>query len=521
MSAEIVKQKHDGSDIPGRIKHRRQFFFGPEGHNEFADWNKIAINDRDYLAVHPDLELSQSGNQDRSIILIGYLLDPDNPRASNAEIVEGMVRGCDTFEKIIEKTNDYGGRWILIANIGPDSIMFNDAAGLRQIYYASSVQAGKTWCASEPGQIAEKLKLSMDDEAFEFMKFREFEDNYDSFKVYWWPGNTSLYKEIKHLLPNHYLDIRTGLPHRFWPKADLENVSMRDALSISSELFRGLVDCAYRRYELALSLTSGWDSRLMLAASKEIVHDLYCYTLEYPGLKENKMDVVIPSKLLKKFSLTHHLISYPELIDEEFKCIFRINNPSVNKAYCADVQALYDNIPKNRVCITGDVAEIVKCQYRISGRNSNNISAHDLAKFAKMGTHPFAIKAFEEWLSMLDAKSIHVLDMFSWEQFVGRLQAQNQSECDIVFDTFAPYNCRKLLSTILSLEEKYRKPPLHMFHRKVIKNLWKDTLSEPINPPENMNIKYVLQNILTKFHLYQIIPESAMLIAKRVIKRIS
>jgi hypothetical protein len=72
----------------------------------------------------------------------------------------------------------------------------------------------------------------------------------------------------------------------------------------------------------------------------------------------------------------------------------------------------------------------------------------------------FAIKNLEEWLS--DASktyNINILHLFMWENREGNWQAMTQLEWDIVQEVFVPFNCRSLLTIILSLDEKYRMPP--------------------------------------------------------------
>lgn len=501
-----------------KLLYRRQYILGPAGMHEDLSWNRLRVDDAITLAIHPDLEVYQATKNSKSITLLGYILDPNDAQATNTDIVNGLMGKLEKSDDICELTNELGGRWILLVHDGQETIALSDAAGLRQIYYTPSPLRGKVWCASQPGLIAGALKLEIDTEALEFMKVREAADNYNNGKVYWWPGDTSLYKEIKLLLPNHYLNLRSGLSKRFWPRKNLSKMSLREAVTKSSQLLSGLMKSAHNRYNLSLSMTAGWDSRLMLALNKDFIHNVHCFTLTYPDYTDKTKDVEIPSVLLSKIGIKHNLIQYPGQVNDEFKKVCRTNSPSPNKAYCADAQAMYDCLPRNRVCITGDVAEVVKCYYRLSNRKSKDVSAHDLAAFTDMGTHPFAIKAFEQWLSQAGFHNIHVLDLFSWEQVGGRWQALNQAEYDIVQESFAPYNCRGLLTTILSVDEKHRRPPAHTFQRKLIAKLWKDVLSEPVNPPEVANLKTALIDALIKLHIYQLIPEAVISFAKRLLK---
>jgi rhodanese-related sulfurtransferase len=496
-----------------RLKFRRQFLLGPEFIAGFPEWKRIDVDGKLRLSVHPDLEAYQAASKGRSITLLGYILDPNNPGAGNSDVVNALLPKLDRISGFWEHTSDLGGRWILIVNDGEETVLFNDAAGLRQVCYTQPTSSRKAFCASQPGLIAEALELSRDEEALAFIDSRE----YDDYEIYWLPGDTTLYKEIKLLLPNHYLNVRTGEAYRYWPSKDLKRTSRRGAFMESFRLLRGLMESIRQRYDLALSLTAGWDSRVMLALSKEIVHDLYCFTLVYPHT-ENTRDVYIPAALLRKLGLKHWIIRYPEYINTEFKEIYRRNRGSANEAYCADAQAVYDHYPHNRVCVTGDVAEVVKCHYRLPKDRQRGVSAQDLADLCRIGNHPFLIRAFERWLSAADPHNVHLLDLFCWEQMAGRWQALIRAQYDIVQESFAPFNCRSLLVTMLSVDEDYRRGPEHGFLKELIRAFWPQVLSVPINPRERIRPRTVIAGILNKLGVYQFVPEPIRRLGKSILK---
>ena len=495
-----------------KLLFRRQFFLGPQFLEEFPTWNRIRIDRTLCLSIHPDLDAYQAADKGKSITLLGYILDPNNPQAGNSDVIDALLPKLDRCSGFWEHTSELGGRWILAVNDGRETILFNDAGGLRQIHYAQSPSKGML-CASQPRLIAETLGLEMASQAVAFIDSRKY---YDC-EVYWLPGDASLYEEIKTLLPNHYLSLRTGRPHRYWPHSDLRSVPRQEAAIESARLLGGLVKSAQQRYDLALSLTAGWDSRMMLALSRDIVRDLYCFTLTYPDT-ENTRDVLVPAVLLKKLGLKHSIVKYPARVNVEFKNIFRRNCAAANNAYCADVQAMYEDYPQDRVCITGDIAEIVKCFYRPPKLKGKGISAQDLADLCRIGSHPFLIEAFEKWLSGLNPHNVHLLDLFCWEQMVGKWQALIRAQYDVVQESFAPFNCRSLLVTMLSVDEDFRRPPEHKLLKELIECFWKEVLSVPINPPERVHAKDFIVGALKKMHLYQFVPEAVKGLGKRVLK---
>jgi len=294
-------------------------------------------------------------------------------------------------------------------------------------------------------------------------------------------------------------------------------MSRQEAVAESSRLLRGLMLSARRRFDLALSLTAGWDSRVNLALSRDLVRDLYCFTLTYPHT-ENTRDVTIPGVLLKRLGLQHSLIKYPEQVNAEYKSIYQRSIDAASTAYCADAQAMHECYPQNRVCITGDVAEIFKCYYRLKKLNGTDVSASDLAQLCGIGTHPFLIKAFERWLSSAEPQNIHLLDLFCWEQIAGRKQALIRGQYDVAHESFAPFNCRSLLVTMLSADEEYRRPPEHKFLTELMEQVWPEVLSVPINPPEKVRVKNLLIGMLQKLRVYELVPDSAKSLGRRVMK---
>src|SRR6185436_9496053 len=99
----------------------------------------------------------------------------------------------------------------------------------------------------------------------------------------------------------------------------------------------GLIKSAAHRFELALAITAGWDSRLILAASREISHQLYFFTL----FTKIPADVVIASRLLSKLGFSHTVIKYPTQMDDDFSDIFKRNVTGANDYAGNMVQGIY------------------------------------------------------------------------------------------------------------------------------------------------------------------------------------
>ena len=225
----------------------------------------------------------------------------------------------------------------------------------------------------------------------------------------------------------------------------------------------------------------------------------------------------MPAKLLSKLKLKHKIINNPDHFNDEFKKIFKRNVSTAHDIYNAYAQGIYDQYPLTRVCMKGDVSEVAKCYYRMAESNGREITGQKLTLLSEgMPVHSFATNAFDKWLSNLNSYNIHVLDLFCWEQDIGRCVAMIQAECDIVMEAFTPFNCRGLLIKMLSVHEEFRRPPEYQLFKALINNLWTEVLSEPINPPEKKSMEAVVIDILEKTNLYQFIPKPMKRIGKKV-----
>ena len=64
--------------------------------------------------AHPALGVEKAENQKFGAYLLGYILDPEHPQASSADLLESLVyrisQGMDPFAAI----EPLGGRWILV-----------------------------------------------------------------------------------------------------------------------------------------------------------------------------------------------------------------------------------------------------------------------------------------------------------------------------------------------------------------------------------------------------------------------
>ena len=420
---------------------RRQFIFGPKKVTSFPDWNIEEVPGGYYLAVHPDLNYATVKSEKATVILLGYLIDPRRPSLSTSEILKGIISRCNSLNDLFENLSGTCGRFAVIARIKNSFAFFSDTSGLRQVFYCSD-SAGRLWCASQPSVLAELFSFRtnsvVERELFGLPLFVSSE--------YWYPGSLTAYREVSHLNPNHYLDINAKKQVRYWPVRELEEVSLNDGIERASELLAGIMKGASKSFHSALAISSGLDSRLLLAASREVSASIEYLTHTHKALNVSGADIVLPSIMLPRLGLRHNVVFHSEKMDPDFERIFRRNVTTARIIKGKNAYAyhrFFEEHGKHFVVINGNGGEITRNFYYLPKPIST--SGFSLASLVGMSSSPLAVAQFGEWLSGaqgVEQYGVSVLDLFYWEQRVGNWAAMSLSEYDIAFESFAPFNCQ-------------------------------------------------------------------------------
>ena len=468
----------------GQLLFRRQFVLAPRKLEKFAHWKTQSIATRWIVHAHPDLGLTQVKSGSAELTLLGFCLNPDKPEQTDAEICAWLLEGTKSVDELTQKANRLGGRWVLIFCHEGGEFIFTDACGMRIVRYFENHAEGP-WCFTQAEAVRDLLGLELNHEAE-----REFfsTDYYLNCIEHWMPGDATHYEGVKHLSPNHYLDLRTSRVTRFWPWKKLETKTMAEAMAEAAALLRNSFTAAARRFPLALPLTAGWDSRLLLAASKPFSNDIFYYTLRYNSHKQDKHDLQIPPNLMAKLGLPHHLIECPAGMPKSFGEIFYQNVTQAAYVHGPIVFGLHLHFPNGRVCLKGLCSEIARC-FHYQDEYPESLDAGTLAAIAfgaAARQNDYAVRHFGRWLErtlpVAKETGYEILDLFQWEQKVANSVGPIESACDIAYETLALYNCRALLEALLAAPQKFRRHPNYVLFRRLMQHLWPETLLEPINP---------------------------------------
>lgn len=461
-----------------KLKFRGQFLFSAIKNSCLHNWTE-EISGSNYIYVHPDCELSKVINNNSRLYLIGFAINPHFPDKTSQQILQD-ISAFGSVEDIFSLLYPLTGRFVLIIDLGGKILIFNDACGLRQVHYTK--YENKLFAASQPLLLQTVIPLTKSSDADDY--FRSKYVKYD--KEHFLPSGITLYENVYHLVPNHYIDSEQFKQKRFWPSADLKPSSLEESAQKAAGLLKNSIYAANKRYKLALTLTSGRDSRIMLAASKDFIDEVFIYTLQYRNLRERSGDIRIPVNLSSRLGFQHNLINCNGKESEEFRDIYMANS---DMAHWDDwgliANGMYLNYPEGRMAVRGNCAEVGRCVYFKLGRHTK-IKSHKVFRRHYFGYElEFIRKRIYEWYentSYVNELGYDIYDLFYWEHRMGGWQAQSLLEWNIIHETFTPYNNRELLDITLSVPSKLRCKPKFVFYNRLMEILWNDALAEPINP---------------------------------------
>jgi len=471
---------------------RNQFLLGP-AYLQRDSWHHFDLGEHLKLSVHADLDIEQATTGQCRLTLLGYMLDWSHPEASNAEILKSLADNSPDLVSCLKATAELGGRWVLVYQDNAKSVVFHDAAGLRQVCYANDSAHKNLWIGSQPGLLDEIAGLRPDRDALSFIESMASTD-----PEYWWPGNRTLFAAASALLPNHYLDLSNGSCDRYWPWSEPESLSMAECRRRAADKLVGVISAAQNRWDLTLGLSAGWDSRLLLAASRNNIENMTVHTVRTAAMEDDHNDVVVPRKLAKRLKLDHVEIRHPEHASDEFMQGFRSHTWRPHQRFAAGAQAEFNQFQYTKVAVIGNLSEVAKLPYRHQLQSQRPLDGKALAALVGMGDHDFAIEAMDEWLEQAnELAGYNVLDLFYWEQRIGRWLAANFIDFDFAWkDIFVPFNIRSLICDLLAVDEKDRVPGSLYLYVDIMQSLWPEVLQEPINPrPKSGLMRRILRRL--------------------------
>ena len=469
--------------MTNRLHFRRQFLLARAPIEALSDWNCIRVADF-YLYNHPDLEVNKVSQSTKTILLLGYLFDSREHTKQNADILEDILRASSSFNEFISAIKQYAGRFILIYHDSECLKLVQDALSLREVYYTTGNNL--VVCGSQPNLIA--LHSSPRLETTRKQEILDFYHNHMKLvrNQSLWVGDGTFYDGIKHLLPNHCLDLMSLSAHRYWPNTVLSRLDLGETVNRMCSFLQGMMKAVTHRQSVMLAVTAGTDSRTLLAASRVVQDKVYYFVNKERNLTDNSPDISIPTQIFRRINVPFHVHNVVNGVDEEFRKVFLSNTFFASDRILPTIYNVYFKNHADKINLLG-VGEIGRALW---GNEPSELSAYYLAYTLRFKKSRFAIRECERWLEEIRPTArkynLDIMTLLLWEQLLGNWGAVGNSESDMAIEEFDPYDSHYVYETLLGIDGRCIGGNRHMIFREMIRQMWPELLEFPINPPANL-----------------------------------
>ena len=470
---------------PSRLAFRRQFIVAPERVEPAPEWRVHDIRPGLVASCHPDLEVHLAHTAGGGLLfLFGFWVDPANPERGCAGILRSIAAAASDPEDVVRSTLSLGGRWALIHSWAGGTHILNDACGLRTVFHHRDAD-GVVRCASQPELLRQVVDLRLlDDPDLERLRAAPQFALLEGATF----GPATPYRGVWQLPANHRLDLHSGIAERFFPREPLSPRSVEEVAREAGGMLRGSVVAMALRGRTMMPVTAGWDSRVLLAASRPVSGSIRYY-VHRAHRKAWDVDIRVPRALMRRLGLPFHVNRTGEHPPDDFTRQLRRNVTSAR--VLSKTRNIYFHYRHSQgfTNLNGNGGEVGRQYFRkVAGSHPhpNRLTSEDLAGIVGFPRQPFVVEALEDWRVGVQASpgaaSLDLLDLLYWEQRMWKWGAQFPAEQDIAVEEFSPFNNRALLLLLLSTPELPRRAPDYPLYTRMIESLWPECLAEPINP---------------------------------------
>lgn len=469
----------------GVYKLENKYIFSKQIEDNFE--HNVQINNYYFNHNYNSAQISYIIKEASFIVVVGDFIHALAPSQTLNETTTKLFE-CKNIYELVEQTKYLAGRYLILA--GDDASLnyvLTDPTVSIPINY--TFKENEFMLASHAKYIADKYDYEHSEDAINIKKGAEQQQAL--------PYNITMFEEIKTLIPNHYLDINHQKMRRFFPLHSVDTISLDAAVVETIEQSKNIIKGYFNTRKVALPITSGVDSRAILALMKEQVQDLELYTYYHNEFTEETGDIRIPKELSERLGLNYRTLPIQEMpseldenITEELTGLE--NHRILNNGYTfanSDLSAYHpaqgDIISLTKSPFGKDLPESrAKLNYFITKTHNYSSEIKDYLNDWMEDASPYARKS-----------GVSMFDLYNWEYRLGRWLPNNIKNYDYFIDPIYIFNCRYLVELWVRVSRKERTE--RSFHLEIMKREWPELLEVPFNPDEK-----IIDKVFSNSHMF-------------------
>lgn len=479
---------------------RNQFYFGNSNLAAPRNFMETEFGPDRRLLAHRDLPVASIVEPSTYTILLGFCFDFEAAERSLEQICEAIH--STAREALIDATDSLAGRWVLIRQDTQGIIAFSDAGATLPICHISCDNGASIATSARliewmhPDRPANELITK------DFRKLQATPGRHAGFNF---PLVATSMADVFALLPNHALDLSSGVPERIFPGSSTYGTEPSEKMvpTIANTL-RSIMSTASLHYEFEFAATGGFDSLVLQSAISSVdglAKRTNFFTFRYPTDPEaSHPDIQNARRSTRFIKAPHQIISAKsdEAI-EKVQQICRESEEFYASGFEGWVEAYSEYSNPQKLVIMGWASEIARGFYRWAG--SRHVETEELMRCTGLSEmHQFR-PMFETWkqdaFEAEAASGIAVLDLFYWENRVGRWCGPGLNILNTDANWITLFSCRGLLKQMLAVRERDRVGRRQKLYRALIVELeprLAEVTPNPMTLPER--VSYALRTEL-------------------------
>jgi hypothetical protein len=423
-----------------------------------------------WLARSPDVPLVSVRHQLHFVAVLGHFIDTDTWGSTEAAVVRAVQALARSQDDYLDATDAWSGRYLVIFGTASSTHAMTDATGMRSAFYALD---GPFVLASHARIVARECGANSSLMVAAYREivrapqpvsslgraFRAIVGGRSRNLVMPMPGRCTPWSGVVHLTSNMALDIDTRMLTRIFPRRPVALSTPAGAAAlIAPRLRRQVTALLETGRPVAMSITAGIDSRVSLAASRDVQEAVQYFT--YRRGARSAEDIATARSIADAFKLNHRVLEIAPAAEPPALDV-AIREATILSHGRALVTAYRLAFPSDTIHIRSNIGEVGRCQYRRSAAASTvataaaDISAEDLAMlWAHRRVQGPVVEAFDDWMTAThfrDVVDLDPLDVFYWEHRMSCWHSNVVLESDFAFDTHVLFNSRWVLERMLSI----------------------------------------------------------------------
>ena len=438
-----------------------------------------------HLSIDSRTPYSVSQNQNGECAIFGYAVNVITAKCDS--IPDEILTNCNSIDEVIEYEKNLGGKYIIFYNNKEEYYILGDATASVPLFYYS---IGSVFCSNNPQLIAERFDLSPNPQ---YLKIRHSSDISQAM-----PFDITVYKEIKQLLPNHYYDVNKAKSVRFVNSAGKQReMEVEEATDKVLPMIDVLARYYLNNFKINCPITSGRDSRVVLAFLLANGFDGSCCTIKHPEHTDKTQDIVVPGKLCSAAGVPHSIIKDVELTPSDLERMDDLLGKGNYSTRTLRIAQTVKDHCANSAIINGDIiGQVGKCSL-----HRDIPACFATPGYFRCKLHNYSHEAKQQlklWIDEIkqSGEKINTFDLFSIENRMGRWAAQENLIYNSIGQIYLNvFNSRSIIYIWTAVSRNERKNSC--IHIDLIKKKMPELLGIPFERDESLLVRLSKANGLT------------------------